>query len=87
MDPISDMIPTAGTSAAAEEEETMPKPESLVETVPEAVDNSSTTSTSATSSSSSITRNKRRSQDEMANTPSTKKPRRMSKMRGKRAKV
>lgn len=84
LEPMSDIVPTAGTSAAVEEEETTPKPESLVETAPEAVGNSLT---SATSNSSSNTRNKRRSQDEMVNTPSSKKPRRMSKMRSKRVKI
>lgn len=95
---MSDLVPTAGTSATVdeEEEEEPAKAENAIETVPEivcdpstiSIANAAATSASGSSSnSSSYNRNKRRSQDEAVHTPSSKKPRRMSKMRGKRMKI
>lgn len=88
MEPVSELAPAENASTAPEEEgESIVKPVDLEETVQDAIETCSTTTTTSATSSNSSTRNKRRSQDEMVNTSNSKKPRRMSKMRGKRVKV
>lgn len=93
MEPVSDLIPTASTSTTGmEEEEEIPvkSEKGNVEIIPAVVEQSipTTITTATTTVSTSTTRNKRRSQDEMISTnANNKKPRRMSKMRGRRVKV
>lgn len=88
LEPVSDLVPTASTSTTGVEiEDAIAKPEkNTVELQPVVVEESIVTVTNTVSAST--TRNKRRSQDEITTTtPSNKKPRRMSKIRGRRVKV
>lgn len=103
LEPISDLVPTASTSTHAEAEtnpekiapETVsiaPEEPSIITTIETTTTTTTpattTTTVAAIASTSTVGRNKRRSQDEMvSNTPSNKKPRRMSKMRGRRVRV